>query len=466
MTLKRSEFEDVRIAVLGMARTGMAAAPVLSRLGARVILSDMLTESELGATLERAKSFGVDLRPGASPEEALDGAEMVVPSPGIRPDSDVLTLARERGIPILSEIEIAYRIAQAPIIAVTGTNGKTTTTVLLGDMIRDGGKRAWVAGNVAADDIKLPLIQAAAEAGSNGVIVAEISSFQLMWVEKFRPHIGILTNISPDHLNWHDSFSEYVNAKARLFSAQSSEDVAILNAVNAPSRKIAQNLRAQLFWFDHGHCMGDDSACVKDGEMTVRWRGQEHRLGAAENLKIPGKHNMENALAAAGAAIAFGISPESVAETLRTFRGVVHRMEHVVGINGVSFINNSMCTNVDAAVCSLEAMDRPTIVIAGGVDKKSDFVPLGAAIQSYAKGLVLIGVAADQIEAAARSAGFRNIRRAKTLEEAVEIAASMADPGDAVMLSPACASFDMFADFEARGEAFRQAVRRRISVEV
>ena len=460
MTLQKSEFSGKKVAVVGMARTGLAAAPVLKRLGAHVILSDSLPARELGDRYQEAMGLGVDVRAGARPEKVIAEADMLVPSPGIKPGSPVIQLALERGLPILSEIEVAYRIAEAPILAVTGTNGKTTTAVLLGEMMKAAGKKTFVAGNVAADDLKLPLISAAAQADSDDVIVAEISSFQLMWVEKFRPKVGILTNITPDHMNWHQTFQEYVSAKGRLFSQQEPDDVAIVNRLNAPARAIGERVKSRLFWFDRGHCMGDDSACTRSGRILVRWEGTEYDLGAVEDFQLPGRHNLENALAAAGAAISFGVDASGVSEALRSFRGVVHRMEPVAEVKGVQFINNSMCTNVDSAVRSLEAMTRPTIVIAGGASKNTNFEQMGTAIALYAKRVILIGEAADAIEDAARAAGFHPIERAGSMEEAVAAAAGFAESGDAVMLSPGCASFDMFADFEARGEAFRQAVRR------
>lgn len=459
MTLNRSEFADKRVAILGMARTGMAAAPVLRDLGARVILSDSESAARLNGKVAEAKSFGVDVRTGATPDEALDEAQIVVPSPGIPRDAPILQLARLRGMSILSEIEIAYRIAKAPILAVTGTNGKTTTTLLLGEIMRHAGRETWVAGNIAADEIKQSLITAASQAGEEGVIVAEISSFQLEWVEKFRPKVGVLTNITPDHLNRHRTFGEYAGCKERLFAAQRPDDVAVINAVNAPARAIGGRVRSRLLWFDRGACGCADSACVRGGRLIVRWGGEERPLCRVDELQIPGTHNLENALAAAGAAIAFGIEPDVVAEALRSFRGVVHRMEPVATVGGILYVNNSMCTNVDAAIRSLEAMRRPTILIAGGVDKNSDFAPLGQVIARGAKRLVLIGQAASLIESAARAAGFSAISHASSMDEAVRIATSEAEPGDAVMLSPACASFDMFADFEARGEVFRQSVR-------
>lgn len=459
MTMTKSEFAGRQVAIVGMARTGLAAAPILRELGAHVLLSDSESAAKLGDKVTEARALGVDVRVGARPEEALEGVELVIPSPGIPQGAPVLRLARKRGLTILSEIEVAYRISRAPILAVTGTNGKTTTTMLLGEIMRAAGRHTWIAGNIAADEVKQTLVTAASEALPGDVIVAEISSFQLEWVEQFRPKVGILTNITPDHMNRHTSFAEYAACKERLFAAQSPEDVAVINAVNAPARAIGGRVRSHSLWFDRGCCGKSDSACLLNGRIIVRWEGQEHDLCAAEELQVPGTHNLENALAAAGAAIAFGVEPGSVANALRAFRGVVHRMEPVAEIGGVHFINNSMCTNVDAAVRSLEAMNRPTILIAGGVDKNSDLGPLGTTIARLAKHLVLIGRDAPLIEGAARDAGFTAITHAATMAEAVALAAAQSETGDAVMLSPACASFDMFRDFEARGEAFRQAVR-------
>ncbi len=461
---KQSEFEGKRIVLIGMARTGLAAAPVLRRLGAQVRLTDSAPADRLGDRLETARRLGVEALAGASASEALEGAEIVVPSPGVPRDSEILRLAVQRGLPVLSEIEVAYRICRAPILAVTGTNGKTTTTVLLGEILREAGYTTRVAGNVAADELKQALITAADQAEASDVICAEVSSFQLEWVDRFRPRAGILTNITPDHLDRHRTFAEYAACKERLFAAMRPDDVAVINALNAPARAIGERVHSMRLWFDRGSGQGDNCACVREGQMVVRWQGQEHRLGSAQSLQIPGTHNLENALAAAGAAIAFGADPKVVAIALRAFRGVPHRMERVAEADGILYINNSMCTNVDAAVRSLEALERPAVLIAGGSDKNADYSPLGAVIARHARHLILIGDTADLIEASARGAGFSAITRASSMEEAVSAAIRQAQAGDAVILSPACASFGMFQDFEARGAAFRQAVRRHLGV--
>lgn len=458
-TLSRTQFEGKRIVIFGLARTGLAAAPVLRELGAEVVLADSASESQLGARADEARATGAEVFLSATPDLLQRAVDIVVTSPGVPSDSPILRQAVRLGIPVFSEIEVAYRISAAPILAVTGTNGKTTTAMMLADMLRASGRRTWLAGNISADDVKQPLITAAHRAENLDAIVAEISSFQLEWIEEFCPAVGVLTNLTPDHLNRHASFREYAACKARMFSAQTEEDVAVVNAVNAPARAIGERLRSRLLWFDRGHCLRPDSACVREGYLTVRWDGEEFKLCKASQLRVPGTHNVENALAAAAAAIAFGARPEPVSQALREFRGVVHRMEFVGVIEGISYINNSMCTNVDAAIRSLEAAGAGTVLIAGGVSKATDFAPLGAAIARYAGALVLIGQAAGEIEEAARACGFSAVHRAESMEEAVARASSLAPRGGRVMLSPACASFDMFADFEARGEAFRRAVR-------
>ena len=457
-TMRTRQYVGKTIAVIGMGRSGLAAADTLQRLGANVILSDSADPGKLGERLKAAEALGVTVRPGAKPSEALEGASMVVTSPGVWATSPVLQAAVAAGIPVLSEIEVAYRIARAPILAVTGTNGKSTTAVWLTHMLSESGFRAIVAGNISADSLKRTLIEACEAAEESDVIVAEISSFQLEWVERFRPKIGILTNISRDHLDRHGSIEAYAACKARLFAAQRSDDFAILTAVIVPSRAIARSVRSRLIWFDRGHCGWPDWACVRDGRLVVRLDGNEHVLARADELRIPGSMNVENTLCAAAAAIAFGAQPEAITRALTTFEGLPHRMEMVAESGGVAYINSSMTTNVDAAIRELEAAGRPVVLIAGGYDKGSDFRPLGAAIARYVTHLVLIGTAGHLIQAAAWQANFSDCSYAADMREAVAIASARARPGDAVMLAPVCASFDMFANFEERGQAFRDAV--------
>lgn len=463
-----TDFRDKRISVIGAARSGLAAARILTRLGAHVLLSDSQTAEKLGtARIAEIEATGARFALGANTETALPaGTELVVTSPGVPKTAPVLQEAVRRGIPVWSEIELAYRLTAAPILAITGTNGKTTTTLLLGAILEAAGRNALVCGNVSADEIKKTLVEAAVEAEQGAILVAEISSFQLEWVERFAPKVAILTNITPDHLNRHPSFEEYAQTKARLFAAQGPEDWAVLNYDNPVARAIGQSaLPGRRCWFTRNPEPPDDgpAAWLQDGALAVRLepKGPACAILPARDLPptLPGAHSVENVLAASIAARAMGVEVETIAQAVRNFDGVAHRMERVAEINGVLYINNSMCTNVAAAVRSLEAMERPTIVIAGGADKGLDFAPLAPALRAKAKHLVLLGAAAAKMETTFRAGGYTDISRADTLQDAITQARARAVPGDAVLLAPACASFDMFTDFEARGVAFRDAVR-------
>ena len=462
-------FVGRRVSVIGAARSGAAAARALAELGAVVVLSDSKSEAQAGEAASAARRSGARCVFGASVDEAIpEGTDLVVTSPGVPATAPVLRTAAARGLPIWSEIELGFRLTDAPILAVTGTNGKTTTTLLLAAMLREAGKQAIVCGNVSADEIKKSLVEAARESESEDkILAAEISSFQLEWVEQFAPRVAILTNITADHLNRHSSLEEYAATKARVFAAQRPEDWAVVGYDNPASRTIGESgLRARRVWFTVEGDPPDDGPCawIAGGMLTVRLMAEDSPTGIlpANQLpdSLPGRHSVANVLAASAAALAMGAPARKIASAVRRFAGAAHRMERVADVRGVRYVNNSMCTNVAAAVCSLEAMDRPSIVIAGGADKDLDFAPLVPALHSRAKRLILIGSAADKMEKAFRDGGYSAISRAETLESAVEAAAAGAEPGEAVLLSPSCASFDMFRDFEARGEAFRQAVRR------
>lgn len=468
-----------QVSVLGAARSGLAAAAALTRRGARVRLVDSKTREQMGAVRwAEIAATGAEFAPAATVDVALPpGTELVVTSPGVPATSPILMAARLHGIPVWSEIELAYRLTEAPLVAVTGTNGKTTTTLLIAAMLQTAGIPNRIGGNVSADEIKRTLVEAAEEVFEEWttsplapdrrypVLVAEVSSFQLEWVEQFRPVVGILTNVTPDHLNRHATFDEYVQTKARLFAAQEPEDWAILNYDDPAARRVGEGpLPGCRVWFTRAAAPpdGGPAAWVDNGMLTFRLEAGVPPLSlmSAQELppSLPGTHNVENLLAAALAALHLGAPPERVREAICRFQGVAHRMEFVAEIEGVRYINNSMCTNTAAGISSLMAMDRPTLLIAGGADKGLDFAPLVPALHRKAKQVILIGQAANTLEAAFRAGGYDRIVRAKTLEEAIRQAQERAVPGDAVLLAPCCASFDMFADFEARGHAFRKEV--------
>ncbi|MCW3094580.1 MAG: UDP-N-acetylmuramoyl-L-alanine--D-glutamate ligase [Chthonomonadaceae bacterium] len=470
-------FRDRRVSVIGAARSGVSVARILTLLAAQVLLSDSAAAEKIGAE-RRAEigETGAQFVAGATVEEALpQDTDLVVTSPGVPRSAAVLREAVRRGIPIWSEVELAYRLAEAPLIAVTGTNGKTTTTMLIAAMLGQAQLSPIIAGNISADEIKRTLVDAAfstselapeaeRQAG-NPILVAEISSFQLEWVERFAPRVAVLTNITPDHLNRYDGFEDYAQTKARLFAAQGPDDWAVLNYDNPTARRIGESgLPGKRLWFttQRQAATAGPLAWADKESVQVRLSGKgepEFVLPIREfSPALPGRHSVENVLAASAAALAMGAAPEAITQALRTFPGVAHRMEFVRDVAGVRYVNNSMCTNVAAAVSSLQSLDRPGVIIMGGADKGLDFAPLVPALKKHARHVFLIGQAAEKMEEVFRAGGFHVLLHAETLEEAVLGASMVAKPFETVLLCPACASFDMFRDFEERGAAFRRAV--------
>lgn len=453
------DYTGKTIAVIGMARTGLAVAEVMTDLGARVVLYDNKPESELAEALAVANSLGAEAHAGTTAID-LVGVDLLVPSPGVPATLPVFTEARERGVEVLSEIELAYRLSKAPIVAITGTNGKTTTTILTGRMLQADGRDAYIAGNVATGDIRLPLVMAAHKASSDSIIVAEISTFQLEWIRSFRPKIAMLLNVTSDHMDRHGSVEEYRNLKARIFENQTADDIAVINADNPFTASLVPKLATRVLQFSR-KIEVPEGGFVRGDDLIIRLNGIEHTICNRSDIPLRGEHNVENVLAAACAAIALGVKPESIAKAVREFVPVEHRLEPVAMIDGVQYINNSMCTNVDSTVRSIEAIDEPQIVIAGGKakDKNEDYGPVGDALRRKAKHLVLIGADKALIRRAAERAGFTAISEADSMREAVEIARGVAEPGDVIVLTPACASFDMFKSFEHRGQVFKEIVR-------
>lgn len=447
------------VAVVGMARTGMATAEVLVNLGASVRLFDRRPAEELTEQLAETARLGVDARPG-QPDVDLTGVDLLVPSPGVPATSPIFEDAKRLGVEVISEIELAYRISKAPMLAITGTNGKTTTTVLLGRIMEADGRETYIAGNVAAGEIKLPLVKAAYDASEDGVIVAEISTFQLEWISSFKPKVAMLLNITIDHADRHASFDEYASLKARIFENQDANDFTVINLDNEPSNSAGNSTGGNLLQFSRKEAV-QQGGFIEDGLVKVRINGRETVACALDDIRLPGAHNEENVLAAACAAIAFGVKPESIVRALHQFTGVEHRMEPVTTIKGVAYINNSMCTNPDAFARSIEAVDGAPVVIAGGKHKGGSLQPVADAIKEYAKHLVLIGASADVIESAVRETGFSAITRAGSMEDAVTAAEAVAESGDTIILAPGCASFDMFSGFEERGQVFKDIVMNR-----
>ena len=469
----QTEFQNKTVAVVGLARSGRACCDVLTRLGATVIPWDSKPADALTEAVAELTALGLTPLTGGVP---LDYAALdyVVTSPGVRKDAAVLQEAVAAGVPVLGEIEAAYRIARAPILAITGTNGKTTTTVLLAEMLKAAGLQTYIAGNIAAGDIALPLIRAAYEAPAEAAIVAEISSFQLEWVSTFRPKVAALLNITPDHGD-RQTWEEYVAAKWRIFEFQTADDFAVMSE-DLASETQAQTIAAPLWEFgdvctdEYGVYCVHDTVTIDDPRADrelIQWGDLNFMPGDLNickitDVKLPGRHNLLNVCAASAMAYVFGVGLEAIHQAATTFTGVVHRLEYVETIAGVKYVNNSMCTNADAFDRSLEALPEPKVVIAGGVFKGGDVGQLGKSVAAHnVRALVLIGRSAPEIEAAAQAAGFENVVRAETLADAVAQAAGQAQAGDTVLLAPACASFDMFRDFEDRGDQFKALVKAR-----
>ncbi len=447
------DLANKRVLVVGLGRSGIAAAQLCAANGARVTVTDKRTAADLAAAVA-ALPAAVARELGGHRRETFVGADRIVLSPGV-PEIPELAAARAAGVAITGELELASRFVTAPVVAITGTNGKSTTTTLIGEMLRATGRPTFVGGNLGE-----PLAEAVGTpaAGEGGFCVVEASSFQLETVETFRPRVAVLLNITPDHLDRYDGMDGYAAAKARIFAAQAAADFAVVNADDpvaagavaaAPSRRLSFSIARPL----------DEGAWLAPGQLLVRLPGQAVESYRADLPWLAGqRHNQANALASLLAARLAGASPEAARAGLLAFRPLAHRMELVAEVDGVAYYDDSKGTNVGAVVAALDGFPRPVVLIAGGRDKGGDYAPLADVMARVGRGAVLIGEAADKIQAAFQ--GRVTVDRAPTLEAAVTAAHRHARRGDAVVLSPACSSFDMFRDYAHRAEVFRAAVGR------
>lgn len=444
-------FTDKKVAVIGYGLSGRAAVDALLEAGAVVNVADRRSPEELD-TGALSASHGIRFFTGEKQLSVLTDADLVIASPGVPVNSSLLQTAINMGLPVWSEVELAYRLCRAPIIAVTGTNGKTTTTALIGELLHHTGRETRVAGNIG-----LPLTLGIRGCPEDAWVVAEISSFQLEWVDRFQPRVALLLNLTPDHLDRHGTVAQYREIKRRIFKRQGHDDTAILNADDPAVRAMGEGLNSRILYFSRKECL-PEGAYLEKGRMVIRLGGRAYDLGTPAEMKLRGAHNVENVLAAALAAAVCNLDANSLRQTVQSFSGVEHRLESVAVIDGVEYINDSKGTNPDASRKAIETMDKPFVLIAGGSDKGTDFTDFGKLIADTVRYLVLVGETADRIEKSAATAGHSRIYRARTLQEAVRLSAQLARPGEVVLLSPACASFDMFRNYEARGAAFKSAV--------
>jgi UDP-N-acetylmuramoylalanine--D-glutamate ligase len=449
--LKRAiELAGKKVLVVGLARTGIATALFCAERGAKVTASEERPERELAETAAKLRAAGVAIEFGGHRPETFLQQDLIVPSPGVPPTMHALAAARAASVPVWSEIELAWRFLRGRLICITGSNGKTTTTSLIGHILETAGFPVQVAGNIGT-----PLISRVDISSDASFTVVEASSFQLESISAFRPDIAVLLNVTPDHLDRHGSIEAYGAAKARIFENQTAQDAAVINADDAVAPQYAPE-GPRVFWFSRSKHVA--SGCyVRGGEIVFRCDGVESVLLELKTIGLRGSHNIENVLAAAAAARLAGVEPAAIAEGVRTFAGVEHRIEYVATISGVEYFNDSKATNVDATLKALDAFPGNVLVILGGKDKGSDYRILRQALRSHARMALLIGSAADKIES--QLAGVIPMERAETLARAVEAASKRARPGDTVLLAPACASFDQFENYEHRGRVFKQLVR-------
>ncbi len=444
------ELRGKRVLVVGLARTGVATALFCVAHNAIVTATETRAERELGEIPAKLRKAGVALELGGHTEKTFVAQDLIVPSPGVPADDPFLVGARQKGITIWSEIELAYRFLEGKLIGITGSNGKTTTTTLVHHILQSVGVETFLAGNVGT-----PLISMAEKMTAGTVGVVELSSFQLELIETFRPDIGVFLNLTPDHLDRHKTIETYGAAKARLFENQTELDAAVMNLDDEPSRHYLPK-KPQVFWFSRKQGVAQ-GACLWDEDIFITRGREKEFVMKRHEIPLPGAHNVENVLAAITAARLAGVDAKSIGEAVRSFQGVEHRLEFVAEIHGVRYYNDSKATNVDATLKALDAFPGRILIILGGKDKGSDYTALRGSLKEKAILALLIGAAAEKIESEIR--GSVLIERAGTLQRAVETASRMATAGDLVLLAPACASFDQFSNYEERGRAFKQLVR-------
>ncbi|MFZ1130453.1 MAG: UDP-N-acetylmuramoyl-L-alanine--D-glutamate ligase [Terriglobales bacterium] len=444
------DLKNKRVLVVGLGKSGVASALFLKSRGARVTVSDSKPEAELRDEILLLLEHGITVETGGHGDRTFRGQDLIVVSPGVPVDAPQLAQARHLGEPVIGEIELAAQFLAGQIVAITGANGKTTTTSLAGEIIAAGNFPTLVGGNIGT-----PAISFVDEAGAETWTVLEVSSFQLETIVEFHPRIAVILNITPDHLDRHKTFDNYVNAKARVCENQTADDFTILNADDATTAGLSRRTRGRLFWFSRTKEV-EKGAFVSGGQIYFRDGSRERKIMAVDEVPLKGMHNLENALAAVSIGILVGCEAEQIREAVRNFKAVEHRLEFVAKVAGVDYYNDSKATNVDATIKALESFPANIHLILGGKDKGSDYTVLSELLRGRVKRVYTIGAAAAKIEA--QIEGAAEIDHAETLESAVRRASEAAVAGDVILLAPACASFDQFQSYEHRGRVFKEVV--------
>ena len=447
------EVKGRKVLVFGAGISGIGAAGLLEANGADVILYDGNEKLDPASLKEQlGEKSGAAVLTGKLPQETITSLDMAVLSPGVPTDLPVVLAMNEAGVQVIGEIELAYQFGKGDVLAITGTNGKTTTTSLLGQIMKQAREEVYVVGNIGN-----PYTAVAGQMTEQAVTVAEISSFQLETIREFRPKVSAILNITPDHLNRHHTMEAYIEAKENIAVNQTEDDFCILNYEDMLLREFGENLRAKVLYFSSQRKL-EEGIFLEDGEIVLCLNGQKETICHVDELQILGTHNHENVMAAAAMAYVYGVPAETIRKSVLSFGGVEHRIEYVAEKNGVAYYNDSKGTNPDAAIKGIRAMKRPTVLIGGGYDKESEYTEWIESFDGKVKKLILLGQTREKIARDAEKCGFTDYVFADSFEEAVHMAVKEAVSGDAVLLSPACASWDMFPSYEVRGDKFKEIV--------
>jgi len=444
---------DKRVLVLGLGISGVSAAKALTKLGAKVTVSDINPEEKLKDYIYEIKDMNLRMYLGTN-DVPLDDIDLIVKSPGIPLTIDIIKEANRRNIEVITDLELAYRICpDKNFIAITGTNGKTTTTTLTGELFKGAGIKTHVSGNIGVG-----ILWDLVNSNEDDVFVIEASSFQLESTKYFKPKVSVIINITPDHLNWHGTYENYINAKKKIFINQTEKEYTVLNYDDKILRQIGEEVNSNLIWFSVDNKLSK-GAYIDDGYVVINDGKEVHRIVRTDEIRILGKHNLENVLASVSVGWIMGLDNGIMGDVIRNFKGVEHRIEFVDTINGVEFYNDSKGTNPDASIKAILAVNPPIILIAGGKDKGSEFGEFVESFGDRVKSLVLLGETKEKIRDTALKYGFKNIHMVNNMKEAVYKSFEISQPGDSVLLSPACASWDMYSNFEMRGHDFKRAVK-------
>jgi UDP-N-acetylmuramoylalanine--D-glutamate ligase len=449
--LQAMQLNNKHVLVVGLGKSGVASALFLKERGARVTVSDTKSGDELRNEIPALLDHGIAVETGGHGERTFRGQDLIVVSPGVPVDAPLLQQARSLGEPVIGEIELAAQFLPGPIVAITGSNGKTTTTTLTGEIIAAGGLPTLVGGNIGT-----PAISLAGRARPETIVVLEVSSFQLETIHTFRPKVAVVLNVTPDHLDRHKTFEIYASAKARIFENQRSDDFAVLNEDDPACVAMAACTRARVFWFSRQKEV-KQGAWVRDANILFRDGAQQREIMQVSEIPLKGAHNLENVLAAICASVLTGCAPEKIRQAVREFKAVEHRLEFVASVRGVDYYNDSKATNVDATIKALESFPANIHLILGGKDKGSDYSVLNDLLKQRVKRVYTIGAAAQKIESQIKNV---EVVHAETLANAIRKANAVAESGDVVLLAPACASFDQFKNYEERGRVFKEIVAR------